>query len=530
PEIVEGRALALEVGQVDDTCLRALTSVGVRTLRTIWVGESRTRGLQRAAETTASSLAVSPLGEMSATDSFATLTERMARRWLPRYAGGWVLADPLTVSAWLPEAVRGRRLAIYGKPQGDVIRALEAEIAATTTAVLGRQYEDDDFFHLSGLGVAFQLIDPNRPPFPVRREAARTRGTPFGHGERGHDFVGPAERDAHEPDDDQLRAWAREGRILTSIIFWTGMLREEENLPRIVDLVALTRMKGAVALTVPALEYAMDGAMQMLSVPMARGGVFPHLEVLLASSGMGASIESRMPAGSLARHLATASEALARLHLPAALQPSGWWATMDPNMMPVPRPRLPVSPRVSTYAPYLRVRYSSARASQPASAALEEHVGLASAPAARGRGMKTRLGDWARAHALREMLDPYRPYEFYAPGPLRADMVEAARSAGLRYMFSKSGFGAPPSVLYQDPEFVALNYTVGHWDGWTPFETINSVRDLRHVERRLLARGKPGWLVGTLDSCLWAFTGPVWRRSNDLYAIAEFIARGGASG
>ncbi|MGH2517160.1 MAG: hypothetical protein ACRDHP_16040, partial [Ktedonobacterales bacterium] len=27
-----------------------------------------------------------------------------------------------------------------------------------------------------------------------------------------------------------------------------------------------------------------------------------------------------------------------------------------------------------------------------------------------------------------------------------------------------------------------------------------------------------------------AFTGPVWRRSDDLYAIAEFVARGGASG
>ena len=128
------------------------------------------------------------------------------------------------------------------------------------------------------------------------------------------------------------------------------------------------------------------------------------------------------------------------------------------------------------------------------------------------------------------MLAPYRPYEHFAPGELRPDIVEAARGAGLRYLFSKAGFGEPPRALSVDDRFIAMNYTAGRWDGWTPFETINSLHDLRSAEKRLLARREPGWLVGTLDSCLWTFTGPIWQRGAALHAMAIYLAGGGDSG
>src|SRR5207247_9359613 len=95
---------------------------------------------------------------------------------------------------------------------------------------------------------------------------------------------------------------------------------------------------------------------------------------------------------------------------------------------------------------------------------------------------------------------------------------------------SKAGFGAPPEVVYRDGDFVALNHTAGRWDGWTPFETVNDVHDLRQAEGRLLDRGRPGWLVGTVDSCLWAFSGELWRAAPGLAELARFAARGGQSG
>jgi hypothetical protein len=532
PEIAGRHALGLEINALHQDDLAQLGQAGLRQVQTLCLGP---RGLKKLEALTSApgSVApqelrvpqmVGPLDTLEPTDDFATLTERVARRWLEQCAGGWVLADPTAVAAWLPDAWRERRLAIYSKPQRVIIQRLEAELRQSKTAVLGRQYEDDDFFALSSLGAAFQLIDPCRPPFPVLRLA----GYNWAAGEQSG---GIAE---HEPDDGQLRAWVREGRVLVSLIFWTGMIRELENLYRLIDVVALSRMKGGLALSTAALEYQPEAPLELLRTPLERGGVFPSLEVLLASCGVGASIESRLPEGKLADYLQAAHQRLERLGVPEAWRPQGWWAVMDPVMLPLPQPKLPMTPRVQAQAPFLRLRYRSPAASAPALVALDEAEGEIETPAptalARRPALTRRLGDWAREHGLRAILAPYRPFEFFAPGPLRKEVIEAVRGAGLRYMFSKAGFGQPPTVLYQDDTFIALNYTVGQWDGWTPFETINHVGDLRRAERRLLAAKRPGWLVGTLDTCLWAFTGPIWSRAAGLKAIADFVARGGASG
>jgi hypothetical protein len=74
-----------------------------------------------------------------------------------------------------------------------------------------------------------------------------------------------------------------------------------------------------------------------------------------------------------------------------------------------------------------------------------------------------------------------------------------------------------------------LNYTAGQWDGWTPFETINDLTDLRKSEKKLLRADKPGWIVSTIDSCLWTFGGEFWKKSRKLHEIAEFCAMGGRS-
>ena len=534
PEIIERQALAFEASALTAKTLAWLAAHNARDLRTLWLGDAQARRLAALAPSDASLASLPALEELSPSDTFQSVTERLARRWLPAYRGGWVLADPLTVSAWLPEAARERRLAIYGKPQREIIRRLRDELAASQAAVLGRQYEDADFFDLSELGIAFQLIDPARPPFPALRHA--------GYDWSAGSSAALAAPGAEEPDDAQLARWAAEGRVLTSLIFWTGMIRELENLPQIVDLVALTRLKAGLALTVPALEYQPEGPLESLRVPLERGGVYPHLELLLASCGLGAAIESRMPPGRLAAYLAASQRRLDELGLPPSMRPVGWWTTMDPDMIALPQPKLPVMPALERGAPFVRLRYTSASAQLAEAQRAEAReleppadVGAEAASEATDRAeatlsRKQRIGAWARAHGFDAMLAPYRPYEHFAPGDPRPDVLAAARAAGLRYMFSKAGFGDPPRALSLDRDFIALNYTAGRWDGWTPFETINDPRDLRSAEKRLLARREPGWLVGTLDSCLWTFSGPIWRRGAALHEIATYLAGGGDSG
>jgi hypothetical protein len=521
PEIVARHALAFEASSLTDDAAHWLASHDARQFQTLWLGDQQRGRVARMLATAAGQPIITALDSLSGGDTFQSVTERLARRWHDHFAGGWILADPLTVSAWLPEAVRERRLAVYGKPQREIIRRLSAELQATNAAVLGRQYEDADFFDLSALGVAFQLIDPGRPPFPVLRYA----GYDWAHAAPPQ----PPDDVGSEPDDATLSRWAHEGRVLSSIIFWTGMIRELESLARIVDLVALTRLKAGLALTVSALEYQPEAPLELLGVPLERGGVYPHLELLLASCGLGASIESRMPPGRLSAYLAAANRTLDELAIPQAWRPTGWWTTMDPDMLPLRRPRLPATPVFARAAPFMRLRYTSA-ASQESGDGGASAPTSGDAPDVAALSRKRRIGAWARAHGLEAMLAPYRPYELFAPGPLRPDVIEAARAAGLRYVFSKAGFGAPPRVLALHDDFIAMNYTAGQWDGWTPFETINTIEDLRSAERRLLARRKPGWLVGTLDSCLWTFTGPIWRRGAALYQIASYLVAGGDSG
>ncbi len=121
-----------------------------------------------------------------------------------------------------------------------------------------------------------------------------------------------------------------------------------------------------------------------------------------------------------------------------------------------------------------------------------------------------------------------RPFDGFSPGTFDDRVAAAVRAAGFSYMWSKAGFGAP-RVLHRDGEFVALSLTAGNWDGWSPFYTVASTQDLARAERRLLRRG-PGWLVGTIDSPLWALSGEVLQRGSSLYAIARLASSGGSSG
>jgi hypothetical protein len=109
-------------------------------------------------------------------------------------------------------------------------------------------------------------------------------------------------------------------------------------------------------------------------------------------------------------------------------------------------------------------------------------------------------------------------------------VLEAVREVGFEYAFTSSAFGGPPRAVVDIGGLTAMTYTAGRWDGWTPFITVNDLSDLRRAERRLLRGGHPGWLIGTLDTCLWAFSGPIWSRGSALFAMCRWVAAGGSSG
>jgi len=441
------------------------------------------------------------LAELPPGASVAAQTQWMAQRW-EREGRGFLLGDPELVGRWAPTALREGWLPVFGLPQTDVIAALGARLAANDV-VFGRQQDDRDFQELSRAGVAFQLIDPGRPPFPVVKAALCQPPLPP-----------PAPAHEAEPADAELRAWAGEGRVLSSPLFWTGMIRELENLYALADVFSLSGVAAGLILTSASFEYMPRPPLTLAYVPRELGGLAPRIEVLLASGGVGAFLESEAPPERFAETLRRSVEQLGQLLGGPERVPHGWWGVMDAALEPRRPPRLTPEPD----APYLRIRYRGS-----ASASSESGIVAEDSP-------RSSLRRRIRESPLGGLFEPLRPFDSYRPGLPGRRVLEAVRDAGFEYAFTKAAFGTKPAVVTGVAGLTTINYTVGRWDGWTPFATINSLADLRQAEGRLLKSRRPGWLVGTLDTCLWAFTGPIWERGPRLRAICDWFAAGGDSG
>ena len=432
--------------------------------------------------------------------TYASLTRELADRHAA-WGRGVLIGDPDLVAAQLPRARRLALVPLYGRPQTDAIEASEAVIRRAREPVFGRQYDDRDFFVLGRLGHGLQVLDPD-PPFDALGAAAAS--APADHGRPG------------EPDDRQLERWADEGRVLVTLLFWCGMLRELHCLPRLVDLVAITGLRAGLVVTDQTIEHGASAGLSLLADPVERGGVLGRLNLLLGSTGSGVAAEALMPPGALAELLAGA-RARVTARLPPSLVPQGWWPLLDTEL--VGRRQPPVTWRdgrpVVPFTPGHATVESAAEDSTPAPGRRLRPRSLAGAAV---RGLRL---DW--------LFEERRPFDHVRPGRMDEAVAAAVADAGFSYMWTKAGFGTP-RILVRDGPFVALSLTGGRWDGWSPFYTTRSTADLARAERRLLRSRRPGWLVATVDSPLWALPGELWEHGGELYAMAQQAAAGGASG
>lgn len=469
-EIVQRQVLAIAGG--DDDALAALRT-GIEVER-LWDGE--------------------PPGQSGA--SVAAHSLGMATRWRKR-TSGYLLADPEAAGRWIPTAIRNGWAPIFGIPQSEVVSQLSKELEQVPV-VWGRQQDDSDFLALSKAGVAFQLIDPGRPPFPIIKEALRPRAAIV---------EAPL-----EPTDEQLREWANEHRVVSSMVFWTGMVRELECLYALAAILGDTRLKAGLALTVQAFDYVDSTPLELLGVAPEQGGLRGQVEALVASAGLGGMIESAAPPHRFADTLAASVSLLAERLGGADQVPKGWWGVMDAPLLPKKLGRL----KLETSPWSIKLRYRR----RPLSAQVGATAGAA----------RKDLRSTIRESPLGKLFDPIRPFDEARPGrPIRS-ILEAVKAAGFEYAVTKAEFGSPPTVATGVAGLNVLNYTAGRWDGWTPFETINDLRDLTRAERRLLKSGQPGWLLGSVDSCLWTFSGYVMERGRELREICRWMAGGGSTG
>jgi len=123
------------------------------------------------------------------------------------------------------------------------------------------------------------------------------------------------------------------------------------------------------------------------------------------------------------------------------------------------------------------------------------------------------------------------------PGPKfnqrNPPLWEAIRLAGFEYVVSSAQFGAA-RILYRRERFVVLNQCGRSHYPHSPFVRVSEPAELAEQEKRLVAAGRPGWLIGVLDSPIFGYT--AYLSSGDPFGkvrLAEFfnyIRSGGTSG
>jgi len=293
------------------------------------------------------------------------------------------------------------------------------------------------------------------------------------------------------------------------------MIRELHCLSRIFDLIAATGLRCGLVITTDTVAHASASDLALLTVPVERGGVLGRVELLLGSTGRGVCAEGYMPDGELARLLASARGELAEL-LPDDLMPRGWWPLVDAKLVDA------TTPRVSWdgWRPIVRI---------PPRPRPEERPHAAEPTPRQRSDVRGVIGGALRRHHLERFYEAWRPYDHARPGPIDPAVAEAARSAGFEYMWTKAAFGHCEPALVGD-DFVALPFTAGDWDGWSPFYTVRSAAQVRAAERRLLRARRPGWLASNIDSILWMLPGEVLEHGRALFHVAQLVAAGGRSG
>jgi hypothetical protein len=294
--------------------------------RAVGVPESESAALPRGVS--ASRVDASDAGDV------ASFTTRLARRWATQ-AEGVAFGDPDAILAMLATLCRERRVALYGPAERKAPRDIEASayteehtsaagavkelVGVTGNSVLvGRQTGDGDLFEWAKTGICIQIMDPNRPAFPVVATLS-------------HRWVQRATTVFDlEPDDATLERWADEGKRLASLLVHSGEMAHNEAMLNLVELCSTTGLK--LGIGVHAARYETCPQLwELIAVPRNRGGALGLVEPVLHSGGMGVLAESECPPAALAGHC---REALRRIGAIAgdAWKPRGYLAFMDSDM------------------------------------------------------------------------------------------------------------------------------------------------------------------------------------------------------
>jgi hypothetical protein len=305
---------------VSGTVLQELRAAGVRHAAVLYCGDEVAARLERHGFT------VETLDRVQPDDTYGSVTARIAGRWLARGKGIAFGNQELTVKM-LPFLMRHDLLTLYEPQQWQAFAATVGSYAHRlgNPLVWGNQTveprpADDVITEFARHDVAMSLGVGICGPTVQERLRLAEDWLPLARA--------PWEADYEYPDD-VLEQKAREGAIAVCYVLYAADLGHLTVYPRLFDVMAA--WYGRCGLAFPSTWYDFNAeALQQLYLPESRGGVFPRVEPLLSSAGLGVATEAAgfLRPATFRRLLAQAIESIRR-HVGPDKVPIGYLPWQD---------------------------------------------------------------------------------------------------------------------------------------------------------------------------------------------------------
>lgn len=436
PECVYRKALAISLGSNAEGIGR-LAKAGVKS---VWVVA---RAGSDVSAWKAAGMDVKTVFDLSVADPVF----EEAQKWKAK-ASAFDTPEPVLASYLLPMSIREDRLMLaYAKRSEGPKRRdqlLKLSEGTSQTHAFGRWYGDPELVPLAQRPMGYNVTEPNRCILTVFAKHPAKLPQP--------------EKSCFElePSDDQLRAWAQEGKILATWVLHSGELSHDDAVMAFYDWSAMTKMKIGSGVHWQRYFYDPD-AVEPMSVPVNEGGVLGLVEPVLHSTGAGILWETAGDPARIAALMKASRDKIAQL--------SG-----------------------DRFAP---------------------------------RGVYC-FGD-----------NHGQPREQTETGDAQIALWKALKAAGFEYVIT-SILPGDSRILYRDGGFVVLNQA-GRWCNGSPF--VRGFPDtFAATERKLADAGKPGWLVGALDSPIHGspiYMGRPYGGKNpqpEIHAYYDYVQNRGATG
>lgn len=327
PEIYNRKALAFSASDI--TCSEAYEKAfGISKKSFIFLSDEERKLIDK------ESSCWSNIDSINGDDTYASVTLRIAERW-KHQARGVSFGDPAAIASMLPSLCREGRIALYGERKKLPLSQIKVAVYTEEMSVIakevgeltqevgnniitGRQTCDGDLFEWSKYGTCMKIMDPNRPAFPVvttiKHKWVHVNGSIYDD----------------EPDDEMLVRYAKQGKILATVMFHSGEMAHNEAMINLFDLVCATGVK--MGLGVHASRYETCPQLwELLNIPREKGGVRSMVEPVLHSGGMGVLAEANCPPDSLASHCKNALGIIRSIAGDGSL-PRGYLAFMDSDL------------------------------------------------------------------------------------------------------------------------------------------------------------------------------------------------------